>query len=428
MRRARLILLGALTAGLIAPGAHAVIPESNLVGNAGAEDGQGATDTSTVAPPPGWASSPTFTAVAYGTSGFPTPEDSAALGGGVNFFAGGNSAVATGTQVVDISAAAAEIDARGVVATLSAQLGGFSSQPDSATVSAAFADAAGASLGEFTVGPVTAADRGGVTGLQPRSGFVGVPAGARTVVVTLTHTRQSGTYNDGYADNVSLVLSAGSAPPPAGGTIGGPTAGPPVRGESVQLRELAGNVTVLVPRSATGRLLRGDEAFAQMSQAGFVPLNQVANIPVGSIVNARRGTARLTAAEGAGPATFREVDVSLGQFQIRQAARGRPITEMRLQGSDFAAACGRSRADARAAGSRRTVNRLRASTGRRRGRFRTRGRFSAATVRGTDWTVTDRCDGTLTRVRRGIVSVRDLARRRTVTLRARQSYLATPRR
>jgi hypothetical protein len=365
--------------------------------------------------------------VAYGTGGFPTVEDSAALGGGQNFFAGGNEVVATGSQVVDISAAAAEIDARGVVATLSAQLGGFASQPDSATVSAAFADAAGASLGEFTVGPVTAADRGGVTGLQPRSGFVGVPVGARTVVVTLTHTRQSGTYNDGYADNVSLVLTAGSAPPPAGGTLGGPTAEPPVRGESVQLRELAGNVTVLVPRSASGRLLRGDEAFAQMSQAGFVPLNQVANIPVGSTVNARRGTARLTVAEGSGAATLRSVTVSSGQFEIRQAARGRPITEMRLQGSDFAA-CGRSRTGARAAGSRRTVNRVIASTGRRRGRFRTRGRYSSATVRGTDWGTRDRCDGTFTTVRRGVVSVRDFVRRRTIVVPAGRTHLATPRR
>ena len=41
------------------------------------------------------------------------------------------------------------------------------------------------------------------------------------------------------------------------------------------------------------------------------------------------------------------------------------------------------------------------------GRFRTRGRHSAATVRGTKWTVTDRCDGTLTKVRRGTVAVRD---------------------
>ena len=37
-----------------------------------------------------------------------------------------------------------------------------------------------------------------------------------------------------------------------------------------------------------------------------------------------------------------------------------------------------------------------------KGRFRTGGRFSSATVRGTRWVVSDRCDGTLTRVVRGI--------------------------
>jgi hypothetical protein len=36
----------------------------------------------------------------------------------------------------------------------------------------------------------------------------------------------------------------------------------------------------------------------------------------------------------------------------------------------------------------------------------------------------DRCDGTLTRVRRGRVDVRDFTRRRTIRLRAGRSYLA----
>jgi hypothetical protein len=67
------------------------------------------------------------------------------------------------------------------------------------------------------------------------------------------------------------------------------------------------------------------------------------------------------------------------------------------------------------------IRRLR---GRGRGRYRTRGRYSAATVRGTDYTVEDRCDGTLTKVRRGVVSVRDFRRRRTVIVRAGRSYLA----
>ena len=55
------------------------------------------------------------------------------------------------------------------------------------------------------------------------------------------------------------------------------------------------------------------------------------------------------------------------------------------------------------------------------------GRYSAATVRGTDWTVTDRCDGTLTTVRRGTVVVRDFRLRRTILLRAGKSYLARAR-
>jgi hypothetical protein len=62
--------------------------------------------------------------------------------------------------------------------------------------------------------------------------------------------------------------------------------------------------------------------------------------------------------------------------------------------------------------------------GTAKGRFRTTGRFAAATVRGTDWGVRDRCDGTLTVVRRGVVVVRDFRRHRTVVVRAGQTYLA----
>ena len=47
-----------------------------------------------------------------------------------------------------------------------------------------------------------------------------------------------------------------------------------------------------------------------------------------------------------------------------------------------------------------------------------------ATVRGTRWLTRDTCAGTLTKVTRGVVSVRDLRRKRTVTVRAGHSYLA----
>jgi hypothetical protein len=60
------------------------------------------------------------------------------------------------------------------------------------------------------------------------------------------------------------------------------------------------------------------------------------------------------------------------------------------------------------------------------GSFRTRGQYSAATVRGTQWLTEDRCDGTFTRVVRGVVSVQDFVRHKSVILRAGKQYLARP--
>ena len=45
-------------------------------------------------------------------------------------------------------------------------------------------------------------------------------------------------------------------------------------------------------------------------------------------------------------------------------------------------------------------------------------------MRGTIWLVEDRCDGTLTKVSRGTVSVRDFRRKKTVSVKAGHSYLA----
>jgi hypothetical protein len=64
----------------------------------------------------------------------------------------------------------------------------------------------------------------------------------------------------------------------------------------------------------------------------------------------------------------------------------------------------------------------------RRGNFRIRGDRSVATVRGTIWYVEDRCDLTITRVRRGRVAVRDFVRHRTVIVRAGERYVARRRR
>lgn len=166
-----------------------------------------------------------------------------------------------------------------------------------------------------------------------------------------------------------------------------------------------------------------------MTPAGIqrvVPLRDAVKLPVRSRVDARNGLVKLTSARGRRRRQAARLAAAL--FQILQRKGRRPVTDLVLKGGDF----GQCRAGGKAAGKpggaaaaarrkRRTVRRL---FGNGRGRFRTRGRFSSATVRGTRWLVEDRCDGTLTRVRRGSAIVRDFVRRRTVVVRAGHSYLA----
>jgi len=101
-----------------------------------------------------------------------------------------------------------------------------------------------------------------------------------------------------------------------------------------------------------------------------------------------------------------------GLFVVRQ--RG-GITELTL--SESLARCSRATAAAKKPKSRRLW-------GSGSGAFRTRGSYSAATVRGTRWLVQDSCAGTLTRVTQGSVTVRDFRARKPVVVRAGKRYLA----
>jgi hypothetical protein len=165
-------------------------------------------------------------------------------------------------------------------------------------------------------------------------------------------------------------------------------------------------------------------ARASQKGEGFVPLSEARQIPVGSFLDTRAGAVRLVSATSTEGKT-QSGRFAAGVFQMLQsrARRQRGLTELRLKGSSFRR-CRARRSSSRAGAaqlSRRTIRRLRANA---RGRFRTRGRHSSATVRGTVWTTTDRCDGTLTKVKRGRVVVRDFRRKRTVIVRAGKSYLA----
>ena len=204
-----LVVLVALPA--CAPNALATVPAGNLLLNPGAEaDTESTTGTTSSEDDidvDDWGETGEFTAVEYSNCcGFPTPAMSASFGGGANFFSGGNVQVSTGTQDVDLAAAAAEVDAGGVELTLSGRLGGFDWHEDHAMVSATFLDAAGSPLGSVTIGPVTRADRNDTTALLPRTASATLPAGTRSVRVVQTMNRTNPTTNDGYVDNVSLTV------------------------------------------------------------------------------------------------------------------------------------------------------------------------------------------------------------------------------
>jgi hypothetical protein len=111
----------------------------------------------------------------------------------------------TATQLIDVGA----LDAGGRSFTLTGAIGGYTTQADYATVTAAFEDAKGATIGSAVIGPVNAAQRGSVTSLVPEAAVGTVPAGTRQILVTVASTGVSAGYGiDGRADNLDLRIAA----------------------------------------------------------------------------------------------------------------------------------------------------------------------------------------------------------------------------
>lgn len=205
----------ALTLLLVIPGTLQAQTGVNLITNPGGEDGPGDPGGYTVVTGmPSWARTGSFNVVRYGAPDFPNNSSAGPPERGLNFLAGGpSSQYATASQDVSIASLAAQIDAEELTAALSAWLGGYSSQGDNAVVRADFLDSGGNSLGVLSIGPVSNADRGNVTAMLFRDSSAAVPPLTRTIRVTIQMTRLAGSYNDGYADELALVVSDSGAVP-----------------------------------------------------------------------------------------------------------------------------------------------------------------------------------------------------------------------
>ena len=209
-----------------------------------------------------------------------------------------------------------------------------------------------------------------------------------------------------------------AAPPP-------PPPAPPVPGKSVVVKVVSGQVFIKLPGSGRAR---------QTGPAkGFVPFTGAANIPVGSQLDTKKGRVALTSASDTAGVKTQSSDFYQGIFQVKQTVpKKKPAkptaltTDLVMKGQIARSQCAplkgaRAAATKKKKGPKAVLGKL---WGNGKGKFRTAGKYSSATVRGTIWLVQDRCEGTFTKVVRGTVRVRDLRRKKTVTVKAGHTYLA----
>jgi hypothetical protein len=240
----------------------------------------------------------------------------------------------------------------------------------------------------------------------------------------LYHVRLVATNSAGTTDGSDQKFTTAASPLP-------PT---PILGATQNAVPVSGFVLVKLPHTRYAVDDPASEANALAKGQGFIPLTQARQLPSGTQIDARHGTLNLTSASATSThGGLQTVTVSGAIFGINQSRTGltKGLTTLSLLEGDFQgapsyASCPNADSDTPAAHaahlSPKLLQTLRASD--QHGSFRTKGRYSSATVRGTVWGVRDLCDGTLTIVHRGTVDVFDFGTRKTIAVHAGQSYLA----
>ena len=235
---------------------------------------------------------------------------------------------------------------------------------------------------------------------------VGTDSAGHTVSAPLTglvsgalyHIRLVAANSAGTTFGPDQTFTTASTPPP-----------PPVLGQSENAQPVSGKVFIKLPSGA------------------FVQLTGNERIPSGTEVDALGGSLKITTATAKKGKTQQGV-FGGAVFKLTQARGGATkglatlsLVEGAFNGAPSYATCKAHKALEATAASSRTLQLLHASA---HGKFRTKGRYSAATVLGTIWTVADRCDGTLTHDVTDSVVVNDFVHHKTIVLHAGQSYLA----
>lgn len=184
-------------------------------------------------------------------------------------------------------------------------------------------------------------------------------------------------------------------------------------------------------KSVDAALVTGTVKFRRPGSNVFEILADGVQLPLGTEFDTTTGTMLLTSATDAQGAV-QTAEFWDGFFVVKQTTveTRKTFTDLTLTRGDFSV-CRNPRK--LAANGAKPPRKKKSTTtrklwGKGQGQFRTKGKYSSAAIRGTQWLTADRCDGTLTSVREGVVAVNDFGLRRTIVVRAGQSYLARPKR
>jgi hypothetical protein len=225
----------------------------------------------------------------------------------------------------------------------------------------------------------------------------------------------------GWISGGDQTFTTAPPPTPLPAAVTPATVGPtPTTAAATPATPALGKTVVVAPVSGTVKV-------KAPGAAGYVDLGAGGAVPTGATVDTRSGEVALTTALPNG--TTQTAQFHGGVFRVRQSANAGGTIDIDLRGP--ALACGSrarsSSGSARARAAAATTKRRKLWGSDKGGRYRTHGRNSVATVRGTKWVTTDTCAGTRTTVTEGSVSVRDTRRKRTVLVRAGHTYVARAR-
>ena len=179
----------------------------NLIANGDAEATAGAPNSTAFAPGSWEIITGELDAMKYGAAGnVPGPGSPGPTQRGANFFGGGNHPTTIGGQTFSLAQIAGAVDAGQVTYSVSGYFGGFADQADTAYLEVNFQDADRFFVDQVLTDMPTAAERQNVTGLIFKSKQGTLPATTRFLQIRVHMDRVTGSANDGYADNLSLVL------------------------------------------------------------------------------------------------------------------------------------------------------------------------------------------------------------------------------